>query len=143
MWGRLILAVAIGSIAYWQRDKLSSLFRRRPPLTPDPSSKAPAGEGSAYEHKPNVLYEVVAHDGGFACKASGAFSETFPSEAEAIAAAAQAAMRQSIPGSQEEIEYQDDQGEWHHEIADGDDRPAAEVRPNQLSARRGGSECTP
>jgi Uncharacterized protein conserved in bacteria (DUF2188) len=36
---------------------------------------------------PNVTYEIVEHDGGWAYKIDGVFSESFPTHAEALAAA--------------------------------------------------------
>ena len=36
---------------------------------------------------PDVTYEIVQHDGGWAYKANGAFSEPFPTHAEALMSA--------------------------------------------------------
>lgn len=47
-----------------------------------------------------VTYEVVQHDGGWAYKVGGVFSETFATHAEALAAE-----QQEIPGHTEIIEY--------------------------------------
>jgi hypothetical protein len=41
-----------------------------------------------------IIYEIVEHDGGWAYKANGVFSESFPSHAEARAAAEAAAAEQ-------------------------------------------------
>lgn len=76
----------------------------------------------------DVVYEVVEHDGGFAYKVGDVFSETFATRGEAQDAAASAARRQVRPGDDEDIEFQDDEGSWHHETADGNDRPETEVR---------------
>jgi Uncharacterized protein conserved in bacteria (DUF2188) len=62
---------------------------------------------------PDVTYEIVEHDGGWADKVNGVFSEPFPTHAEALAAAQVAAGEQEIPGHKETIEYEDDQGKWH------------------------------
>ena len=43
-------------------------------------------------------YEVVEHDGGWAYKLEGVFSETFPTRAAAQAAANRAAAEQRVPG---------------------------------------------
>jgi hypothetical protein len=72
-------------------------------------------------------YEVVEHDGGWAYKAEGVFSETFPTKAAALAAANRAAAEQRAPGEPEEIEYQDEKGKWHIEHARGNDRPDTDV----------------
>ncbi len=55
------------------------------------------------------------------------FSETFPSHAEAEDAAKRVAAEQGQPGESEAIEYQDEKGEWHEEMASGDDRPSATI----------------
>ncbi len=74
-----------------------------------------------------VAYQVVEHDGGWAYKFDGVFSETFPSHKAAIAAAELAAAEQRAPGEPQEIEYEDAAGKWRSEHADGDDRPSTEV----------------
>ncbi len=43
---------------------------------------------------PDVIYEIVQHDGGWAYKVDGVFSESFPTHAEALAAAQAAAEEQ-------------------------------------------------
>jgi hypothetical protein len=77
---------------------------------------------------PDVTYEIVQHDGGRAYKVDGVFSETFPTHAEALAAAQAAAEEQEIPGHTEIIEYEDDKGKWHTETASGRDRPHTIVK---------------
>jgi len=57
---------------------------------------------------PDVTYEIVQHDGGWAYKVGGVFSEPFPTHAEALAAAQAAAEEQEVPGNTETIEYEDD-----------------------------------
>ncbi|MDB5455897.1 MAG: hypothetical protein JWP92_1482, partial [Caulobacter sp.] len=42
-------------------------------------------------------------------------------------AAKRAALEQQRPGETEGIEFQDEKGQWRAEIADGDDRPVADV----------------
>lgn len=82
-----------------------------------------------------VVYEVVPHDGGWAYRLGGVYSETFPNHDQAVEAARIVAAEQQVGGEGEEISYQDEKGVWHHEYADGGDRPETEVvdtgvRPN-------------
>jgi hypothetical protein len=74
-----------------------------------------------------IVYQIVEHDGGWAYKVGGVFSEAFSSHEEALAAAKRAAAEQEVPGATEIIEYEDDKGVWHLEVDPGDDRPATEV----------------
>jgi hypothetical protein len=76
----------------------------------------------------DVTYEIVQHDGGWAYKVDGVFSEAFPTHAEALAAAQSAAAEQELPGDTETIEYEDERGKWHSETVSGRDRPHAVVR---------------
>lgn len=75
-----------------------------------------------------VIYEVVEHDGGWAYRANGTFSETFPSHDAARKAADKAATEQMAAGSSAAISYEDKSGEWHEEYAKGNDRPETEVQ---------------
>jgi len=75
-----------------------------------------------------VTYEVVQHDGGWAYKAGGVFSETFPSHDAARHAAERAARLQTVAGEETEISYEDKTGHWHDEHSSGDDRPQTEVK---------------
>ncbi len=75
-----------------------------------------------------IVYEIVEHDGGWAYKANGVFSEPFPTHADALAAAKAAAEEQRVPGSTQTIEWEDEHGRWHTETARGTDRPVTEVR---------------
>jgi Uncharacterized protein conserved in bacteria (DUF2188) len=77
---------------------------------------------------PDVTYEIVQHDGGWAYKVNGVFSEPFPSHADALAAAQAAAAEQEVPGHAETIEYEDEKGKWHTETASGRDRPHTVVK---------------
>ena len=74
-----------------------------------------------------ITYEIVEHDGGWAYKLDGTYSETFHSHADALAAAKIAAAGQQVAGRTEGIEYEDAAGKWHGEVAQGDDRPQTEV----------------
>jgi hypothetical protein len=76
---------------------------------------------------PDVIYEVVEHDGGWAYKVGDVFSETYRTHAAATAAAKRAAREQETPGDTEVIEYQDEKGRWRTETARGGDRPDTEV----------------
>jgi len=74
-----------------------------------------------------IVYHIVEHDDGWAYQVDGVFSETFPSHEAARQAAQRAAAEQHIPGETHAISWEDEKGEWHEEIARGDDRPDTEV----------------
>ena len=76
----------------------------------------------------DVTYEIVQHDGGWAYRVDGVFSEAFPTHSEALAAAQSAAAEQELPGDAETIEYEDDRGQWYSETVSGRDRPHAVVK---------------
>jgi hypothetical protein len=75
----------------------------------------------------HVTYKVVRHEDGWAYTVNGVFSESFPAHAQALAAARRAAAEQRAPGQTEAIEYEDENGKWHSEVARGDDRPQTDV----------------
>jgi hypothetical protein len=75
-----------------------------------------------------IIYEVVEHDGGWAYRVDGVFSETFPSHDMARRAAERAAREQAVPGATTGISYEDKDGRWHDEVSRGDDRPDPEVQ---------------
>jgi hypothetical protein len=75
-----------------------------------------------------VTYEIVEHDGGWAYKVDGVFSESFPSHAAALKAAQTAAAEQKVPGETAEIEFEDEKGKWHTETARGSDRPVTTIK---------------
>src|SRR5580704_17180237 len=75
-----------------------------------------------------VTYEVVEHDGGWAYRANGVFSKTFPTHALAHEAAARAAREQLLAGDTTTISYEDSDRRWHEEVAAGDDRPETSVK---------------
>jgi hypothetical protein len=75
-----------------------------------------------------VTYEIVEHDGGWAYKVDGVFSETYRSHAAALKAAQAAAAEQRVPGETEEILFEDEKGKWHTETARGSDRPATTIK---------------
>ncbi len=72
-------------------------------------------------------YSIIEHDGGWAYRAMGVYSETFQTHDEALRAAHRAAAEQGVPDAMRAIEYQDEAGVWHVEIARGDDRPEVDV----------------
>jgi hypothetical protein len=74
-----------------------------------------------------VHYEIVEHDGGWAYKVGDVFSGPYPTHDEAREAAERAAAEQKLPGATEDIEYQDDAGEWRDEVSQGNDRPETDV----------------
>jgi len=74
-----------------------------------------------------VHYEIVEHDGGWAYRVDGTYSETFTSHEAASAAAHRAAGEQRVSGETTGIDYEDAGGQWREELAEGDDRPQTEV----------------
>ncbi|WP_296597103.1 DUF2188 domain-containing protein [Phenylobacterium sp.] len=74
-----------------------------------------------------VTYHLVQHDGGWAYKVGGTFSETFPSRQAAHDAAVRAAGEQRVPGATTGIVYEDDQGRWRSEVEEGSARPYTRV----------------
>jgi hypothetical protein len=76
----------------------------------------------------SVKYEIVEHDGGWAYRVGGTYSETFATHDTARRAAERAAASQQRPDEGERgISYEDQRGVWRDEVAEGDDRPATEV----------------
>ncbi len=74
-----------------------------------------------------VHYRIVEHDGGWTYKLGDVFAETFRTHDEAMAAARAVAAEQQIAGDTVPISWQDADGKWHEEVADGHDRPIADV----------------
>ena len=75
----------------------------------------------------DLVYKIVQHDSGWAYKLGDVYSETYPSHDDAMNAARAAAARQELPGRTGDILYQDAEGKWHRELADGTRHPHAEV----------------
>ncbi len=75
-----------------------------------------------------IAYEIVEHDGGWTYKVGDVFAETFPTHDEASAAAHAAAAEHALAGETVPISWEDADGRWHEETADGDDRPEVEVK---------------
>lgn len=74
-----------------------------------------------------VHYEIVEHNGGWAYKVDGVFSETFATHDEARTAAERAAREQRVPDETTDIDYQDESGRWREEKSPGNDRPDTDV----------------
>jgi Uncharacterized protein conserved in bacteria (DUF2188) len=74
-----------------------------------------------------IIYEIVEHDGGWAYRVDGVFSETFPSHERARRAAERAAREQVVSGDTTAISYEDKDGIWHDELSPGNDRPDTDV----------------
>lgn len=74
-----------------------------------------------------VKYEIVEHDGGWAYRVKGTFSETFRSHGLALAAAERAAKEHRQAGRGESIAYEDRAGTWHQERVSGFDRPNTSI----------------
>ena len=75
-----------------------------------------------------MTYEIIEHDGGWAYRADGVFSETFASHDEARRAAERAAREQRAPGEATGISYEDRDSHWHDEVSAGNDRPETTVK---------------
>lgn len=75
----------------------------------------------------DITYLVVEHDGGWAYKLGDVFSETFPTHDAALKAAQRVAAEQRVVGETTGISYEDEQGRWREEVADGRDRPTTHV----------------
>ena len=74
-----------------------------------------------------LTYKIVEHDGGWAYKVGDTFSETFRTHDAALHAAQNASAEQQVAGKTDGIQYEDSEGKWHDEVADGGDRPQTEV----------------
>jgi hypothetical protein len=74
-----------------------------------------------------VTYHIVEHDGGWAYRVDGVYSETFPTHEDARRAAERAAREQQVPGESTGISYEDKRGRWHDEVSPGSDRPETDV----------------
>jgi len=76
----------------------------------------------------HIIYEIVEHDGGWAYRVDGVYSETFPTHELARKAAERAAREQLVPGNTTSISYEDKDGRWHQEVAPGSDRPRTDIK---------------
>jgi len=75
----------------------------------------------------DVRYKIVEHDGGWAYRVDGTYSETFPSYDSAFGAARRAACKQLRPGETTGIVWEDETGNWHAELSRASDRPPRPV----------------
>lgn len=74
-----------------------------------------------------VVYRIVRHDDGWAYKVGEVFSEPFRTREAAVEAARRAAGEQRVAGETAGISWEDADGSWHEELAEGTDRPDTEV----------------
>lgn len=74
-----------------------------------------------------ITYRIVEHDGGWAYRLGETYSETFVSHDAARAAAVLASREQRVADQTAWIEYENADGEWVTERADGHDRPETAV----------------
>ena len=75
-----------------------------------------------------LTYEIVEHDGGWAYRADGTYSETYRTHEAPLGAAQHAAKEQGLSDADSAISYEDEKGRWHEEQARGDDRPDTEIK---------------
>jgi hypothetical protein len=75
----------------------------------------------------HVTYHIVQHDGGWAYRAEGTYSDPFPNHDAALKAARRAAGEQRVGGDTHGIVYEDAGGQWREELSDGRDRPWTDV----------------
>ncbi|MGQ2906213.1 MAG: DUF2188 domain-containing protein [Neoaquamicrobium sediminum] len=74
-----------------------------------------------------VKCQIVEHDGGWAYRVDGTYSETFSTHDAAFGAARRAACKQLWPGETTGIVWEDATGLWHAELSRAGDRPEAQV----------------
>jgi hypothetical protein len=74
-----------------------------------------------------ITYEIVPHDGGWAYRLGGVYSETFPTHDQALEAARIVMEEQQVGDEPVTISYQDESGRWREEYSDGGDRPEVEI----------------
>lgn len=75
----------------------------------------------------DLTYQIVEHDGGWAYRVEGTYSETFPSHDTAFGSARRAACKQLRPGETTGIVWEDASGHWHAELSRASDRPQTHV----------------
>jgi hypothetical protein len=74
-----------------------------------------------------IHYKIVQHDGGWTYKLGDVFADTYATHDDALAAARAVAMEQQLSGETVPISWQDADGKWHEEVAQGTDRPIVDV----------------
>jgi len=105
----------------------------KPALGPLTSSKITSGRTfKAAETDAKVVVADSAYAKEKKYKVGSTFSETFPTHQDALRAAEIASAEQQVAGATDGIQYEDADGKWHEELADGRDRPQ---RPRVHSAQ--------
>jgi len=74
-----------------------------------------------------IIYEIVQHDGGWAYRLGGVYSEAFATHDQALEAVRIVMAEQQVGDESVMISYQDEAGRWHEEYSDGGDRPEVDV----------------
>lgn len=74
-----------------------------------------------------IIYEIVQHDGGWAYRLEGVYSEAFATHEQALEAVRIVMAEQQVGDESVMISYQDESGRWREEYSDGGDRPEVEV----------------
>ncbi|MBC2774266.1 DUF2188 domain-containing protein [Rhizobium sp. AQ_MP] len=74
-----------------------------------------------------ITYEIVPHDGGWAYRLGGVYSEAFATHDQALEAARIVMEEQQVGDEPVTISYQDESGRWREEYSDGGDRPEVEI----------------
>ncbi len=97
------------------------------------SSDALDGSRETIDHtesrEPQIVYEVVQHEGFWAYRVDDTLSEAFPSQELAEQAAKRAANEQQLTGDTTDILFEDAEGAWRQETSPGDDRPKTTIKP--------------
>ena len=74
-----------------------------------------------------VTYAIVEHDGGWAYKVDGTFSETYPATRRRIMPPCAPPRSSRFRASPPTISWEDERGRWHAEVSRGGDRPTTDV----------------
>ena len=74
-----------------------------------------------------ITYHIVEHDGGWAYRVDGVFSETFPSPRRGPQPRSAPLRSSTCRAKPAAISWEDKNGKWHEELARGDDRPETDV----------------
>src|SRR3569833_3330121 len=82
-----------------------------------------------------ITYEIVQHDGGWAYKADGVFSETFSTRDAARHAAERAARAQQLPGDTDGISWEDKDGRWHDKKTENNNHPKTENEKKKTNTK--------
>jgi len=74
-----------------------------------------------------ITYEIVEHDGGWAYRVDGVYSEPFPPTTRPAEPRSVRRKSRSFPETTTGISYEDKEGRWHDELSKGSDRPETDV----------------